>query len=91
MSWTRREFLMAAGAAARPLCCEASEAFSGNPDRFGVLTDSTLCIGRNCRRCEIACARENGLLPIVPVCTNCHEADYTFPAKMPGSREVFAR
>jgi hypothetical protein len=26
-----------------------------------------------------------------PVCTNCHEADYTFPAKMPGSREGFAR
>jgi Fe-S-cluster-containing dehydrogenase component len=69
MSWTRREFLMtagamAAGAAARPLCCKASEAFSGNPDRFGVLTDTTLCIGLNCRRCEIACARENGLPPI---------------------------
>jgi Fe-S-cluster-containing dehydrogenase component len=69
MALTRREFLMTAGAvaagvAARPRSGEASETFSGNPDRFGVLTDTTLCIGRNCRRCEIACARENGLPPI---------------------------
>ncbi len=30
-----------------------------SPDRFGVLTDYTECIG--CRRCEWACAEENGL------------------------------
>jgi formate dehydrogenase iron-sulfur subunit len=30
-----------------------------DPDRFGVLTDTTLCIG--CRRCEWACAEQNGL------------------------------
>lgn len=69
MALTRREFLMTAGAAAactaaRPLRGEASETFGGNPDRFGVLTDTTVCIGLNCRRCEIACARENGLPPI---------------------------
>jgi Fe-S-cluster-containing dehydrogenase component len=69
MSLTRRKFLMtagvmAAGAAARPLSGKATEHFTGNPDRYGVLTDTTLCIGLNCRRCEIACARENGLPPI---------------------------
>ncbi|HIE25841.1 TPA: 4Fe-4S dicluster domain-containing protein [Candidatus Poribacteria bacterium] len=31
----------------------ASEYFTGWPDRFGVLTDTTLCIG--CRKCEVAC------------------------------------
>ena len=31
-------------------------------DRFGVLTDLTLCIG--CRRCEMACAEQNGLPPL---------------------------
>ena len=29
-----------------------------DPDRFGVLVDATYCIG--CRRCEFACAEENG-------------------------------
>lgn len=69
MNLTRREFLLtasaaAAVAAARPLVSEASERFTGNPDRYGVLTDTSLCIGLNCRRCEIACARENHLPPI---------------------------
>jgi formate dehydrogenase iron-sulfur subunit len=35
-----------------------------NPDRLGVLTDTTLCIGLNCRRCEIACAKEQNLPPL---------------------------
>ena len=30
-----------------------------DPDRVGVLTDLTICIG--CRRCEWACAEQNGL------------------------------
>jgi formate dehydrogenase iron-sulfur subunit len=69
MSLTRRKFLttagvIAAGVAARPLSGEAQEHFTGNPDRYGVLVDTTLCIGLNCRRCEIACAHENGLPPI---------------------------
>ena len=70
MTWTRRKFLMTAGATAaaaatRPLTVEASAVHvEANPDRLGVLTDTTLCIGLNCRRCEIACARENNLPPI---------------------------
>jgi formate dehydrogenase iron-sulfur subunit len=33
--------------------------FEGNPDRLGMLTDTTRCIG--CRRCEAACNKANGL------------------------------
>jgi formate dehydrogenase iron-sulfur subunit len=70
MGMTRREFLKLTGAAtiataAAPLVAEAGvEHFEGNPDRYGMLTDTTLCIGLNCRRCEIACAKENNLPPI---------------------------
>ncbi|MEK9149865.1 MAG: 4Fe-4S dicluster domain-containing protein, partial [Candidatus Desantisbacteria bacterium] len=38
---------------------EAGEDFSGHPDRFGMLTDISLCIG--CRRCEEACSQANNL------------------------------
>jgi len=38
-----------------------TEQFSGNPDRFGVLTDITRCVG--CRSCEIACNEANKLPP----------------------------
>jgi formate dehydrogenase iron-sulfur subunit len=73
MDIPRREFLKRAGlttatavvgAVASPLIAEAASRAEGNPDRFGVLTDTTLCIGLNCRRCEIACAAENNLPPI---------------------------
>ncbi len=74
MDFTRRQFLKTAGTAAAavtattaltPLTAEAStEHFEGYPERYGVLTDTTLCIGLNCRRCEIACAKENNLPPI---------------------------
>lgn len=72
MDSSRRNFLKQAGAAAAaaglaatPLNAVAgAKHFEGNPDRWGVLTDSTLCIGLNCRRCEIACAKENDLPPI---------------------------
>jgi formate dehydrogenase iron-sulfur subunit len=69
MDITRRDFLKVAGAAAvgaaaAPLTAHANPHFEGNPDRVGVLTDTTLCIGLNCRRCEIACAKENKLPPI---------------------------
>lgn len=37
----------------------ASDDFSGNPDRLGLLTDMTRCIG--CRRCEGACNKANDL------------------------------
>lgn len=36
-----------------------SEDFAGNPDRLGMLTDTTRCIG--CRRCEAACNKANNL------------------------------
>jgi formate dehydrogenase iron-sulfur subunit len=35
--------------------------FTGNPERFGMLTDTTRCIG--CRRCEAACNKANNLPP----------------------------
>jgi formate dehydrogenase iron-sulfur subunit len=37
----------------------AEEEFTGNPDRFGVLVDLTVCIG--CRKCELACKQVNQL------------------------------
>ena len=72
MEFTRRQFLKTAGIAAAAtavLGAGATEAkadvhIEANPDRLGVLTDTTLCIGLNCRRCEIACAKENGNPPI---------------------------
>ena len=67
----RRQFLKtvgtaaaAAGLASLPKAAGASESYSGHPDRYGVLVDTTLCIGLNCRRCEIACAKEHNLPPI---------------------------
>jgi Fe-S-cluster-containing dehydrogenase component len=38
---------------------QGQEHFSGWPDRYGMLTDTTLCIGANCRRCEEACKKVN--------------------------------
>ncbi len=37
----------------------ASDDFAGNPDRVGMLSDTTRCIG--CRRCEVACNKANKL------------------------------
>lgn len=37
----------------------AAEDFPGHPDRYGMLTDITKCIG--CRMCEQACAKANNL------------------------------
>jgi len=39
----------------------ASEDFRGNPDRLGMITDLTLCIG--CRLCEKACKEAHDLPP----------------------------
>ena len=71
MELSRRKFLKTVGVAAAsaglaslPKPARAAESFSGNPERYGVLVDTTLCIGKNCRRCEIACAKENNLPPI---------------------------
>lgn len=60
---TRRDFLKVGGLilafsiAGRTAL--ASDDFSGNPDRLGMLSDITRCIG--CRRCEGACNKENNL------------------------------
>ena len=45
---------------ANPMKAFAQE-LSGWPDRYGMLTDITRCIG--CRRCEEACNKENNLPP----------------------------
>jgi formate dehydrogenase iron-sulfur subunit len=51
--------LGATGAArALPAAAGAAETTSGSLDGFGVLVDTTLCIG--CRSCEAACAEANG-------------------------------
>lgn len=71
MSISRRDFLGMTGVAGAAgflssKAARAQEYFTGWPDRYGVLTDLTLCIG--CRECEEACAKVNGLPPSqVPV------------------------
>lgn len=37
----------------------ANENFTGYPDSYGMLVDTTICIGENCRRCEEACKKAN--------------------------------
>ena len=71
MNVTRRNFLQAAVAVAGVAALEAVsstsrkvyaiEDFAGHPDRFGMLTDTTMCVG--CRACERACNRANNLPP----------------------------
>jgi len=62
---SRRDFLKITGTAASTAALTAVGAEASaphpklDPDRFGVLTDTTLCIG--CRRCEWACAEQNDL------------------------------
>lgn len=62
----RRKFLSILGlagvaSATAPGAAKAASTqdFSGHPEAFGVLHDSTLCIG--CRKCEEACAKVNDL------------------------------
>jgi Fe-S-cluster-containing dehydrogenase component len=40
---------------------QARHNFTGWPERYGMLTDTTLCIGANCRKCEFACRKANRL------------------------------
>ncbi len=70
MSVTRRVFLQTTGAAVGAVAlgtvcgtsrAYANENFTGHPDRFGMLTDTTMCVG--CRACERACNRVNKLPP----------------------------
>ncbi|MBN2227257.1 MAG: 4Fe-4S dicluster domain-containing protein [candidate division Zixibacteria bacterium] len=63
MSTSRRKFLqwmVAAGAGSTVVkSASAHEHFKGYPDSYGVLHDTTLCIG--CRSCEKACNEVNDL------------------------------
>lgn len=65
MSTSRRKFLgwlAAAGTAAvAPKAAGAHDHFTGYPDSYAVLHDTTLCIG--CRSCEAACNEVNNLPP----------------------------
>ena len=69
MTLTRRGFIGGAlGSAAAAATAEAGTVrhFEGHPGRFGLLHDTTLCVG--CRSCEVACKEVNGLPPVtVPV------------------------
>lgn len=60
---TRRDFLKIGGSILAfsivGRSALASDDFSGNPDRLGMLSDITRCIG--CRRCEGACNKANDL------------------------------
>ncbi len=65
---SRRGFLRAAGVVGGAAVlgglfgvkpARAAEDFRGYPDRYGVLTDMTMCIG--CRMCEMACAKAHNL------------------------------
>ena len=65
MSISRRGFI--GGAAAAALATGAAEAgttkkFEGYPGRYGLLHDTTLCVG--CRSCEVACKKVNELPPV---------------------------
>lgn len=110
MAINRRKFLKTIGAiGASGLVggrgkARAVENLSGYPDRYGVLTDLTLCIGRNCRKCEAACNKENKLPPPrVPVEDNSvfekirrtDEHSLTvvnrYPNPQPGGKPVYVK
>jgi formate dehydrogenase iron-sulfur subunit len=65
MTLTRRGFIGGAlGSAAAAATAEAGTVrhFEGHPGRYGLLHDTTLCVG--CRSCEAACKEVNGLPPV---------------------------
>jgi len=69
MSISRRKFLggLAAGAGALTAGGKAragGKHFAGYPGRYGLLHDTTLCVG--CRSCEVACNEVNKLPPTTP-------------------------
>ncbi|MBN1903801.1 MAG: 4Fe-4S dicluster domain-containing protein [Deltaproteobacteria bacterium] len=63
MSISRRKFISWISAGCTSLICTtahgAKKQFKGYPDSFGILHDTTICIG--CRRCEDACNSVNNL------------------------------
>lgn len=104
MAISRRKFIgcMAAAAfgtttgATRLAHAVSGKEFTGYPDSFGVLHDSTLCIG--CRKCELACNQVNNLdkpdkpfddLSVLDDRRRTGEAAYTVVNKFDGN--VFAK
>jgi Fe-S-cluster-containing dehydrogenase component len=67
MGISRRKFLKSAvlaggvGLLSKSKLAQGSGQFTGYPDRFGVLSDITRCVG--CRSCEAACNEANKLPP----------------------------
>ncbi|MDO9098065.1 MAG: 4Fe-4S dicluster domain-containing protein [Candidatus Methanoperedens sp.] len=67
MNMNRRNFLkiggslLAWGLVGSSAASAGARSFTGYPDRFGMLSDLTRCIG--CRRCEAACNKANNLPP----------------------------
>jgi len=64
MSVGRRKFLgtiSTATIALAGLKVSANENFTGYPERYGMLIDTTQCIGKDCRLCEDACKKRNKL------------------------------
>jgi len=63
MSVTRRGLLLGAVGAvgARAAAAGTVQHFDGYPGRYGLLHDTTLCVG--CRSCEVACKEVNELPP----------------------------
>jgi formate dehydrogenase iron-sulfur subunit len=61
MSVTRRGFVLGTAGAIAAGTVEAGsiEHFEGYPGRYGLLHDTTLCVG--CRSCEVACKEVNDL------------------------------
>ena len=82
---TRRDFLKLTGAAAGTAALTSAGAVAStgpshlDPDRIGVLTDLTLCIG--CRRCEWGCAQQNKL-PYGPL-ESCDDQSMLAKARRP--------
>jgi formate dehydrogenase iron-sulfur subunit len=65
MTTTRRGFIGGAvGAAITATTADAGtiKQFEGYPGRYGLLHDTTLCVG--CRSCEVACKEVNDLPPV---------------------------
>jgi Fe-S-cluster-containing dehydrogenase component len=67
MSISRRKFLGWVGAAGlsttigKPAAAATGKHFTGYPNSFAILHDTTLCVG--CRTCEAACNKVNDLPP----------------------------
>ncbi|WP_413908714.1 sulfate respiration complex iron-sulfur protein HmcB [Desulfobacula sp.] len=106
MAISRRKFLGSLGATIGATTTGAltkaygatNKHFKGYPEGFGVLHDTTKCIG--CRKCEQACNEVNKLdkperpfddLKVMDQKRRTGEASYTVVNKFKGSGDVFAK